>query len=236
MKILVISDLHLGLEEKGDIFGWNESDFLETLKKVVAEFQIERIFLNGDIFELYKHTKKEIEAHYYQLLYYLHSKESVFIRGNHDAIMETGKSSYLITNSKAETIYIEHGHNADFFNGTKLGRITGMFLMSLLKNLCRLDLINKIYIAIVKLDDEITRIPRKYNSFKYLNYALKLLKKHDVVILGHTHKLEVHKTWYFNKKKKYLNCGSCSLGRFHGIALDTETLWYETVNIEKDQV
>jgi predicted phosphodiesterase len=234
MKILVISDLHLGLDQKGDIFGWEESEFLEILKNNINLFQIEKIILNGDVFELYKHTKKDIETHYYQLLSFLRMKEAVFLRGNHDAITKTGKNFYLIKNSKGETIYIEHGHNADFFNGTKLGRIVGMFSMSLLKKMCQFDFVNRIYLKIVKLDDEITRIPRKYNSFKYLNYALKLLKKYDVVILGHTHKLEVHKTWYLNKKKKYLNCGSCSLGRFHGIVLDTETVWYETISIDRN--
>lgn len=31
------------------------------------------------------------------------------------------------------------------------------------------------------------------------------------------------------KKKRYLNTGSCSLGRFQGIVLDTETLKYELI-------
>lgn len=232
MKILIISDLHLGVNDKGDIFGWEESDFLAILKKIVFQFGIEKIMLNGDIFELYKHNKKDIEIEYYQLLYYLRSKDAIFISGNHDAISETGEQNYLITNTKREKIYIEHGHNADFLNGTRFGRVVGRFLQSVLKKMCRFDLVNRIYINIVKFDDEIERIPRSYNSYKYLNYAMKLLKKYDVVILGHTHKMEMHKTWYYNSKKKYLNCGSCSLGRFHGIVLDTETLWYETVKYD----
>lgn len=232
MKLLVISDLHLGVSGKGDIFCWDDSEFLAVLKKAVFQFSIERIVLNGDIFELYKYSRKEIEVEHYQLLYYLRSQDAVFLNGNHDAISESGQRYFMITNQKGETIYIEHGHNADFFNGTKFGRVMGMMMMSLLKRLCRIELVNRIYMNIVKFDDEINRIPRSYNSYKYLNYALKLLKKYDVVILGHTHKMEVHKTWYFNAKKKYLNCGSCTLGRFHGIVLDTETLWYETIKMD----
>jgi predicted phosphodiesterase len=64
-------------------------------------------------------------------------------------------------------------------------------------------------------------------------YALKLLKKYDMVILGHTHKLESHKIYYLNNKKIYLNCGTCSLGRFQAIVVDTETFEYETVKIPK---
>lgn len=228
----MISDLHLGVNGKGDIFRWDESEFLAILKKAVFQFGIDRIILNGDIFELYKYSRKEIEIEHYQLLYYLRSQDAVFLNGNHDAISESGQRYFMITNQKGETIYIEHGHNADFFNGTKFGRVMGMMMMSLLKRLCRIELVNSIYMNIVKFDDEINRIPRSYNSYKYLNYALKLLKKYDVVILGHTHKMEMHKTWHFNKKKKYLNCGSCTLGRFHGIVIDTETLWYETIKMD----
>ena len=86
-----------------------------------------------------------------------------------------------------------------------------------------------IYFKIVAIEDQINHIPKKYNTIKYLTYALKLLKEHDVVILAHTHKLESHHTYYLNKKKRYLNCGSCSMGRFQGIVMDTETLKYELI-------
>ncbi len=234
MNILVISDLHLGVYARGDIFGWDSGKFLETLKEVCDTNKIDKIILNGDIFELYKYRISEIEDTHKALLGFLREKKAVFIKGNHDIILDKGLSSYTIINSKGESIHIEHGHNADFLNGTKLGRFIGVLLMTLLKTMCKIDIVNRIYLAIVKFDDEIERIPRKYNSYKYLNYALKLLKKHDVLIMGHTHKMEVHKTWHFNSKKKYLNCGSCSMGRFHGIVLDTETLWYETVKIEQN--
>jgi len=236
MNILVISDLHLGIYAKGDIFGWDSEEFLENLKEICDRNKIGKIFLNGDIFELYKYRLEDIEKKHKKLLTFFRENKAVFIKGNHDAIMDYGVSSHTLINSKGQSIHIEHGHNADLLNGTKLGRFIGIFLMSLLKKLCKFDLVNRIYLTIVKFDDEIERIPRKYNSYKYLNYALKLLKKHDVLIMGHTHKMEVHKTWYFNSKKKYLNCGSCSMGRLHGIILDTETLWYETVKIEQNRL
>ena len=61
----------------------------------------------------------------------------------------------------------------------------------------------------------------------------KLLKNADVVIFGHTHKIETHKTYYLNSKKIYLNSGSCSHGRFQAVTLDTETLFYDTIKIAK---
>jgi predicted phosphodiesterase len=93
-----------------------------------------------------------------------------------------------------------------------------------------------IYFKIVALEEQINQIPKKYNTIKYLTYALKLLKEHDVVILAHTHKLESHHTYYLNKKKRYLNSGSCSLGRFQCIVMDTETLKYELIKESKESI
>ena len=93
----------------------------------------------------------------------------------------------------------------------------------------------KIYFRIVSFKEHLNHIPKRYNTLKYLTYALKLLKEHDVVILGHTHKMESHHTYYLNKKKRYLNCGACSFGRFQGIVFDTETLKYEMVR-EKTEI
>ncbi len=58
-----------------------------------------------------------------------------------------------------------------------------------------------IYFRIIALEDEINHIPKKYNTIKYLTYALRLLKEYDVVILGHTHKLESHHTYYLESEK-----------------------------------
>jgi predicted phosphodiesterase len=93
-----------------------------------------------------------------------------------------------------------------------------------------------IYFKIVAFEDQINHIPKSYNTIKYLSYALKLLKEHDMVILSHTHKLESHHTYYLNKKKRYLNSGSCSLGRFQGILMDTETLKYELIKETKESI
>jgi len=52
-----------------------------------------------------------------------------------------------------------------------------------------------------------------------------------MVILGHTHKLESHKIYYLNQKKIYMNSGTCSLGRFQAVLVDTETLQHETIKM-----
>lgn len=232
MQIMVISDLHLGVPKDGsDIFGWHATDFIATMESVIVQYNVEMVVLNGDIYELYKWDFAEVVEHNRELLAYLYSKKPVYLRGNHDIFNNFGKDHLLILNSSGQTIYIEHGHNADFLNGTRTGRMFGRWMYLLIKALCRFKWFKNLYLAAIAFDDDIQRIPRKYNSFRYLNYALNLLRKYDVVILGHTHKIEYHKTYYLNKKKRYLNCGSCSMGRFQAVILDTETLWYETVKI-----
>jgi len=235
MKLLVISDLHLGDKSRFDNCGWDFKEFKTVLETVQQRYKIEQTVLNGDIFELYKHKYTEIAKTNAEFISYLQTNNFVYIKGNHDWLLDGGVDSYQLVNSQGKKIHIEHGHNADFLNGTSFGRVLGKAFFKILKQLMSVELFLKIYFKIVEFDDEVNRVPKKYNSIKYLKYALKLLKHHDVVIMGHTHKMEIHKTYYLNNKKRYLNTGACSLSRFQGIILDTETLEYDTVKIDKEE-
>ena len=236
MNILVLSDLHLDIHDSFGIFQWSEMDFILYLEQLRSEHRIDKIIFNGDIFELYKYRFDEIAKANPILMKYFKDKDFVFIKGNHDFVSDMGDDSFEITNSKGMKIHIEHGHNADWFNGTKFGRWLGRFGLSTLKKLSHSKTLMDIYFRIVAFDDQINHVPKKYNTFKYLTYALRLLKENDVVILAHTHKLESHHTYYLNKKKRYLNCGSCSMGRFQAIVMNTETLDYELIKENKESI
>lgn len=41
-----------------------------------------------------------------------------------------------------------------------------------------------------------------------------------------------HKTYYLSNKKLYINSGSCSMGRFQAVLLNTETLKHETLKFK----
>ena len=229
MNILILSDLHI---EKGDNFGlfqWDDDEFISCIEKARELYSVNKIILNGDIFELLKYSFREIRKARPVLIRYLLNNDFIILKGNHDILSTLGKEYYRITNSHGQVIHIEHGHNADWFNGNLLGRAFGKFLFLLLRKMSESRYIMELYFNIVKRIDEINIIPKKYNTLNYLTYALKMLKECDVVILGHTHKLESHHTYYMNRKKRYINCGSCSLGRFQGIILNTETLAYELI-------
>jgi len=236
MKILVLSDLHIDTHEAFGIFKWDEMDLILQIERMRELYAIDKIIFNGDTFELYKYTFEEIKKANPILMAYFKDKDFVFINGNHDLVNDFGLSHFQITNLMGQTIHIEHGHNADWLNGTKIGRALGRFGFSILKKMSNSKSLMNLYFKIVALDDQINHIPKRYNSIKYLTYALKLLKNYDAVIMGHTHKLEAHHTYYLNQKKRYLNSGSCSLGRFQGIVMDTETLKYELIKESKDSI
>jgi predicted phosphodiesterase len=236
MNILVLSDLHIDTCDNFGTFQWNETDLIMHIEEIRDIYSIDKVIFNGDVFELLKYSYADIRKANPILMRYFSDNDFIFIRGNHDIINDFAVDHFKITNSKGQTIYIEHGHNADWLNGTRIGRAISKFCLSALKKMSHSKSLLDIYFKIVAFEDQINHIPKKYNTIKYLTYALKLLKEHDVVILAHTHKLESHHTYYLNKKKRYLNSGSCSLGRFQCITMDTETLKYELIKESKEAI
>jgi predicted phosphodiesterase len=236
MNILVISDLHIDTNDNFGAFQWDEMELITHIERIRDHHKIDTVIFNGDIFELIKYRMDDIEKANPIIMHYFKDKDFIFIKGNHDIISRNALENYQITNSSGQTIHIEHGHKADWLNGTKPGRALGRAGLSLLKKVSNSKYLMDIYFKIVALEEHINHIPKKYNTLKYLTYALKILKEHDVVILSHTHKLESHHTYYLNKKKRYLNSGSCSLGRFQGIIMDTESLKYELIKESRDSI
>lgn len=232
MKLLVLSDLHIGADDSFNTFGWNIQNFVECLELVIEKENIDKVIFNGDTFELYKYTWKEIEKSRKELINYFKNSKFIFIRGNHDAILPFGLNSYELTNSNNQLFLIEHGHAADFISGFSIGRKIQTFSFYLLRKLVKFKPIQKIYFNIVEASDYNIKIPKKYNTWKYLKYALRKLLKVDILILGHTHKLEVHKVFYLQSKKIYINTGTCQLGKFQAVIIDTETLKYDTLKFK----
>jgi predicted phosphodiesterase len=232
MNILVLSDLHLSNHDHFSAFGWKVDDFLRQLDLICTMYCVDRIVLNGDILDLCKYDWHEIVKSNGRLLGYLAANDSVCLRGNHDFRAEEGLDHYRITNSRGQSIHIEHGHKADFFGGTKFGRFLNDAMFRGLKFLFALPPVRALYFNILHREEGLIG-QRKYNSYDYLRYALGLLAEHDVVILGHTHEIEAHQSYRGSKLKLYLNCGTCTFGRFQGIVLDTESLQYDLIRVDQ---
>jgi len=235
MNILVLSDLHIDARDSSGMFQWDEMDFILKIEQLRDIHSIDKVIFNGDTFELLKYTFDELKKANPLLFRYIESNDFIFIKGNHDRVNSFGFKHFQITNSKEQSIYIEHGHKADWFNNSMIGYKFGKAGLILLKRLSGSRRVMKVYVRLISWFEQIDQIPRRYNTLKYLTYALRLLKEHDVVILSHTHKLESHHTYYLSKKKRYLNTGSCSLGRFECIVLNTETLQYELIKEIREQ-
>jgi predicted phosphodiesterase len=231
MKLLIISDLHLCNGSRFGAFKWNQREFIDMLDTLISAHSIDKVVLNGDVYELCTYSFDQIAATHAALLDYFDRIKPIYIRGNHDIANEKAYDHYLIVNDKGEKIYIEHGHKADFLNGTSLGRLISRTLLKLLKGAGKARWIRELYFDYLRKDAGFTEF-RKYHSHKYLSHAMRLLKRYDVVILGHTHKMEAHNSFYYNHKKQYLNSGTCSLGRFQGIVLDTETLLHTALSFQ----
>lgn len=231
MKLLIISDLHIGIKSQDDIFQWDDQIFIEKMKKTISEYEIDSVILNGDIYELYKYTYSAICEVHPDLIQFLN--HFYYIRGNHDMVMDKGETYLDIENNQGQLIHIEHGHNSDWLNGNRLGRFVATCLFGILKLGFVFSCIRKLYFKFIEWDDD--HVKRKYDRLKYLNYALGLLKKYDIVILGHTHKLEKISTYFHEEKKRYFNCGTCSKKKFQGIVLDTETLNYEMIKEKSNE-
>jgi predicted phosphodiesterase len=231
MKLFIVSDLHISDTDNLGTFGWGQDEFIERMESIRNNHGIDRIILNGDVFDLYKSDFRDIEARHHRVIDYLKGIGAVFLKGNHDGGLPFGQDNLRIVNGKGERIHIEHGHRGDFINGTMLGRFATTLFYKILKLAARLSVTRRLYYAYL-LHDEGLKGLGKYNSYKYLRYAVKLLRKADVVVLGHTHKMEIHDSFWRNSKKRYFNSGACTFGRFQGIILNTETLACSTINVE----
>ena len=234
MKLLVMSDLHVTDNKHLGTFGWDEADFIGKIEAIRKRHAIDTVVFNGDTFDLYKGNYQDLVARHKNLIDYFGAINAVFIKGNHDVMLGYGRDRFEIVNEKKEKILIEHGHRGDFINGTPVGRSLGKLFYAVLKLLARFSVTRSLYFHFMEQDDGL-KGHGKYNSYKYLRYAVKLLRRYDLVILGHTHKLEIHDTYRRNNKKRYINSGSCSFGRFQGIVIDTETLKHTVIRMDPPQ-
>lgn len=229
MKYLVISDLHLDKKNDLGFFHWSESGFIERVERAIADYSIDRVILLGDIFELYRYFKSEVYESYPLLLSFFNRINAVFVRGNHDSVSHTGRDAYHVMDGGHSILFI-HGHQADFWSGNPVIMFIIKWFMKGFRLLTYIKPIRSIYIGIYRAVDRKPVDFRSRNEFPYLFYALRLLESgHDMVVMGHTHKQDELVVTSRGRKKIYINTGTCSLGRFEALVLNTETMDYTLI-------
>jgi UDP-2,3-diacylglucosamine pyrophosphatase LpxH len=213
MRILIVSDLHLGNGTRSDDFGYGKD--LEAIEQKFLDFITEqnadRIYLNGDIYELWQARWKKIEdTHKKIITVFENDPKYVRIVGNHDFSLSGLYSDEIVTKSGKRAI-IMHGFQADPWMNNAFVR----FLVWIVGGLERLISPN------VDAWSHIFRRKGKKSILKerQIKYAANLLKKYDICVLGHTHYHSIDTS----EAGIYANSGTCQNGKLQGVILDTDT-------------
>lgn len=122
LDLLVISDLHLGLEKSMTFKGsyvpkFQLEDLKKDLKEAKQETEASRILLNGDLKHEFKYTRFSEKEEIEDFLEFLKIKfdEIIVVKGNHDTFLEEvikgDQVKYTETYLEGQVLFI-HGHSA----------------------------------------------------------------------------------------------------------------------------
>lgn len=213
MRILIVSDLHLGNGTRSDDFGFGddlhkrEQKFLDFLNAQNAD----RIYLNGDIYELWQARWKKVKKIHDKLItVFENDPKYIRIVGNHDFSL-SGLYTDEISTDSGKRVIILHGFQADPWMNNAFIR----FLVWIVGGLERLISPN------IDQSTHIFRRKGKKSMLKerQIKFAAKLLETYDICVLGHTHYHGIDIT----DNGIYANSGTCQNGKLQGIILDTKT-------------
>lgn len=240
MKIAIISDIHIKAPDGSNKFLWTDIEFNMYLHYLME--QVDEIFLNGDVFEiwkpwlpLFKFQKKEFEEilkHYPRTMRTIqenYTRIHVLI-GNHDNSLTKLKSIYpeirhareaiVKVNSSRDLILVWHGH-LDFWNRTApwLGFfftwISGIVERILFRS-------SKKYLGFAKFFKK----PFFKNQTQVEFFKKEIDKYSHLVCMinGHTHHAQIIRFEYKGRERLYINSGYFNGMNQDLTIVDTETL------------
>lgn len=116
-KTLIISDLHIGIEESLNKQGiliprFQFDDFLAKLKLIFNKVQVARVVFNGDLKHEFGEISKQEWNNILRLFDFLQDKEIVIIKGNHDPVLKPiaeKRNIKLLESYSLNNITILHG-------------------------------------------------------------------------------------------------------------------------------
>jgi predicted phosphodiesterase len=224
MQIAVISDLHLGQGDVSDTFGHTDFAFEHFLHQLEPDF--ERIVLLGDIWETLTTTRpfdaveglrRAREAHA-RIAQRLLRPQYVYIHGNHDLVaarVDKAPAEWLLDADGVRLVFT-HGHHHDWL--IRRARWLSEWFVWIGAWTRRLGC-GAVYSAGYWLDRLLSE-PNEdsvLDSFHAWAFRLATARSADVVVTGHTHVASLVE----HQKRIYLNSGSCSVGHFSYLAIDT---------------
>lgn len=237
MRILSISDLHLGDGSKADDFVYHKTDeklTSDTIFQVRLRDEMkgcDLLVLNGDIYELWQQwNEKDISKEYPKLTQMFHRDDVVFIKGNHDHKINK-KTEFDISTKKLD-IHFQHGHENDP-NMISWWVILFNWLFGLFEKNDP-DFEEKFTgDSDEKLYEDVENLVLDYfYELNYGSYGLKMervigdefiqVPRVKVLCLGHTHAPGI---WKIRDDQNHLlgiycNSGSCDHGKFDRLLLE----------------
>jgi UDP-2,3-diacylglucosamine pyrophosphatase LpxH len=223
MKILFVSDLHLGDGSAADDFGDNDVLFFSWVNTCGrVKITPDKVIVVGDLYERWQFKYKRIKKAHPKLCGFFESSFVDYVIGNHDYSIR-GKNSIKFTTKSGKEVLVVHGHQGDKNMGTPL--IRGLvWCLGIIERIPGLHWIDNPEEFVKKQHEKAIESTEKY-------VTKQLEKGYDIVIAGHTHKIGIKNICTSNMlyPKTYINTGSCMGGNFQGILLDTETDTIEVV-------
>lgn len=219
----LISDLHLGDGGRADNFRQSHASrsLLGFLDMVAQKGQ--RLIINGDLFELWKFDLIDCLRAYGPILVKLHQLanqgvEIVYILGNHDLELRYFQPMLRFVVERwdlSNQLHIEHGHKFDRDTGrTWKIRQAVVWLVAWAERWFDRNIDLRLDRALQRYHIFQPKTPasRHYKGtyIEYEHEVEKLLKKHRLVILGHTHKPMLK---YLTNGGIYANSGTWIDGR-----------------------
>ena len=228
MRILVISDLHVcapGMDI--DKFQWGEEEFISILLRIKDEYKVDKVIINGDIYELYFFEYEDVKVSYSKLVELIENSDWIIpLRGNHDELLTKFDDFFIIGN-----ILIEHGNRGDAHGIKFVSDIFYFFAKILDSIILRIPSLRKRYISTFRKYFKENEFKAEKNTLDYIRYGLEKLRYFDTVVLGHTHQIQKMEFTVGNTKKYYFNSGACINHQFQGVVLDTESGDGEIVDV-----
>lgn len=222
MKVAVISDLHLGVGGRTDLFGHEDNEFLSFLNYLESNF--ERVVLLGDIWETLTaaspggqlaELRKAQDTHA-EIYKRFQREKYVYVHGNHDLVagkVDGVPEEYGIEVDGTRLLF-SHGHQGDRLCSTarplaELGVWVGAWIRRFGMEL--------LYTYLAKLE---SRRTSNTAECKVRRWALGQASRRgmDVVVTGHTHV----PTRAEAGSSLFLNSGTCARGRISYLSLDTK--------------
>lgn len=214
MRVLVVSDLHLGDGSRADDFGDNDASFIDWHRGIKQDLTV----FNGDFCDLWQFGYERIYATHTRLFEYIAGINAKFIIGNHDYKL-LGSNQLELTLDDGRRVLIIHGHQADERMSTPCVRL-GVWMLGMLERLPGLHWIDNPECFLKTSHSEAVQ---KVSAFVEEQFDF-----YDIVVCGHTH-LAMKTIKGYTGSHIYINTGSCMHGNFCGSVIDTRTGLTEAV-------